>query len=211
MTPSRPPVIAAWLLQRFAPLPETDAIAGDLLEHYQHGRSRLWYWREVLVAILRGTWFEVRQHGLLLLAAVNLAWSVSGAWHRFLTQREYSLIVRFLLGGAQARLDQMAWVAFLLEAPLALTMGWTVARCAPQHRIPAVLSVAVTGLWVSWWTVWMDRQAVWPGYHPTSVWASAWPTFLLTVLVLLGGGLLTGLPKRSIQTQFRLVCFFELV
>jgi hypothetical protein len=202
MTPSRPPVVATWLLQRFAPLPETDAIAGDLLEHYQHGRSRLWYWREVLVAIITGTWFEVRQHSVRLLAAITMAWVVNVLWHQFLTQREYSLVVRYVLGGVQARLDQMAWVGFFLEAPVALTMGWTVARCAPRHRIPAVLGVAGTGLLVSGWTVWMNAHAAGPEFlgYP-SVWASAWQISLLTILVLLGGGLLTGLPKRSIQTQ----------
>lgn len=81
MKPSRPPVLAAWLLQRFGPLPETEAIAGDLLEHYQRGRSRLWYWREVLVAIFTGTWFEVRQHSLRLIAAITMAWVVSVVWH----------------------------------------------------------------------------------------------------------------------------------
>jgi hypothetical protein len=201
MRPSRPPVIAAWILQRFGPLPETDAIAGDLLEHYQHGRSRMWFWREVLLTILMGTWSEVRQHSLGLIAAIALAWGVSVVWHQFLTAPEYSLIVRFILGGAQARLDQMTWVGLLLEAPCALTMGWTVARLAPRHRIPAVLGVAGTGLLVSAWAVWMNAQAAWPespGDH--SVWLSVWPLPLLTLLVLLGGGLLTGVPKRSTGT-----------
>jgi hypothetical protein len=194
MRPSRPPVIAAWLLQRFGPLQETDAIAGDLLEHYQHGRSRTWYWREVLVAIFTGTWFELRQHSVRLIAAITLAWVVSVAWHQWLTGAEYSLVVRYILGGAQARLDQMAWVGFLLDAPLALTMGWAVARFAPRHRISAVLGAAGTGLLVSACPVWMNAQVL--GYR--SVWVSVWPIPLLTVLVLLGGGLLTGVPKRSI-------------
>ena len=202
MKPSRPPVIAAWLLQRFGPLPETEAIAGDLLEHYQHGRSRLWYWREVLVAIFTGTCFEVRQHSLRLIAAITMAWVVSVVWHWFLTPIEYSLIVRYILGGAQARLDQMSWVGLLLEAPVALAMGWTVARFTPRHRIPAVLGVAGTGLLVSAWSVWMNAQAS-PealGSH-MSVWASVGPVLLLTLLVLFGGGLLTGVPKRSMRTE----------
>jgi hypothetical protein len=31
--------------------PPTEALVGDLLEEYRQGRSRLWYWREVLVAV----------------------------------------------------------------------------------------------------------------------------------------------------------------
>ena len=51
MRTSRPHGIAAWILDRFGPMPETEAIAGDLIEQYQQGRSRWWYWREVVVAL----------------------------------------------------------------------------------------------------------------------------------------------------------------
>ena len=41
--------MATWLMRRAGPPDE--ALAGDLLEEYRHGRSKLWYWREVLVAV----------------------------------------------------------------------------------------------------------------------------------------------------------------
>ena len=31
--------------------PPNEALAGDLLEEYQQGHSKLWYWREVLIAV----------------------------------------------------------------------------------------------------------------------------------------------------------------
>lgn len=62
------------ILHRLGSAPEAEAIAGDLLEQYQQGRSRLWYWREVIVAILTGTWSEVQQHSLLVLASIAMAW-----------------------------------------------------------------------------------------------------------------------------------------
>jgi len=47
-----PPRLATWLLQRLAPGRHRESLEGDLLERYARGRSRLWYWREVAVAIV---------------------------------------------------------------------------------------------------------------------------------------------------------------
>jgi hypothetical protein len=49
MTPTQPPRIATLLLNRFAP---NDPLAGDLDEEYRAGRSAVWYWRQVLTAVL---------------------------------------------------------------------------------------------------------------------------------------------------------------
>jgi hypothetical protein len=202
MRTSTPPLIAAWILHRFGPMPETETIAGDLSEQYQLGRSRLWYWREVIVAILRGTWSEVQQHSLLLLLALLMAWTLNFIWHWFVTPFQYSLLVRYVLHG-QARLQQIEWVGFLLDGPLAMAMGWLAARVAWRCRIPAVICIAGTGLLVGAWTIWKSAQIVWPeslGYH-FSIWTSVWPIPLMTILVLLGGGLLTASPKRSTRTH----------
>ena len=202
MRASRPPFIASWILDRFGPRPETEAIAGDLFEQYQHGRSRLWYWREAIEAILRGTWSEVKQHSLLLLGAIAMAWILNRVWEWVVTPWEYSLIVRYVLG-RHARLEEIPLVGFLIEGPMVMAMGWTAARFARRCRIPAVFGVAFTGLLVGAWTIRNESQIVWPeslGHH-FSVWTTSWPIPLMKVLVLLGGGLLTGLPKRSIRTQ----------
>lgn len=53
MTRTDPPRLAVALLARF--LPADDPLAGDLLERYSATGSRLWLWRQVLMAIvLRG-------------------------------------------------------------------------------------------------------------------------------------------------------------
>jgi phospholipid/cholesterol/gamma-HCH transport system permease protein len=49
---SHPPVVATWLLKHFGRNPNNEAVIGDLVEHYQQGRSRLWYWRQVFIAIM---------------------------------------------------------------------------------------------------------------------------------------------------------------
>lgn len=131
-----------------------------------------------------------------------MAWILNRVWEWVVTPWEYSLIVRYVLG-RHARPDEIALVGFLIEAPMLMAMGWTAARCARRCRIPAVFGLAFTGLLVNAWVIWKSSQIVWPeslAYH-FSVWTSSWPIPLGTVLVLLGGGLLTGVPKRSIRTQ----------
>jgi hypothetical protein len=51
MISRHPPVVATWLLKRFGAGRHSESIAGDLIEQHAHGRSRSWYWRQVLVAI----------------------------------------------------------------------------------------------------------------------------------------------------------------
>jgi hypothetical protein len=48
----RPPRLALVLLSQF--VPEQEALIGDLLEEYERRRSRLWFWRQTLVAVVVG-------------------------------------------------------------------------------------------------------------------------------------------------------------
>jgi len=51
----KPPKLATWLLERLTSGYHNDPLAGDLIEEYGRGRSRVWYWRQVLIAILVST------------------------------------------------------------------------------------------------------------------------------------------------------------
>jgi hypothetical protein len=54
MNSAKPPRLAAWILQHFGPRVNSDALAGDLWEAFQQGRSKAWYWRQVLAAVRWG-------------------------------------------------------------------------------------------------------------------------------------------------------------
>lgn len=54
MTGSAPPRLATWLLQHCRSGYRCEALAGDLIEEFHTGRSRAWYWRQVLLAIMAG-------------------------------------------------------------------------------------------------------------------------------------------------------------
>lgn len=51
MIDREPPTTATWLLTRFGPSYYAESLAGDLIEQFHQGRSRSWYWRQVVVAV----------------------------------------------------------------------------------------------------------------------------------------------------------------
>jgi hypothetical protein len=71
-----PPSLATWLLERFIHGEENEALAGDLLEEFNRGRSARWYWYQVLVAMLAAFSKELRAHWIAILFAAV----VSGAF-----------------------------------------------------------------------------------------------------------------------------------
>ena len=68
MNSAKPPRLATWLLQDFGPRVNGDALAGDLWEAFQQGRSKAWYWRQVLAAV-RWSWLLFQ-----LLVSVLMGW-----------------------------------------------------------------------------------------------------------------------------------------
>jgi hypothetical protein len=51
MSLTNPPRLATWLLERLSSGYHRESLVGDLFEQYARGRTRFWYWRQVLVAI----------------------------------------------------------------------------------------------------------------------------------------------------------------
>jgi hypothetical protein len=51
MTLPNPPKLATWLLERLSSGYHRESLEGDLFEQYARGRTRFWYWRQVLIAI----------------------------------------------------------------------------------------------------------------------------------------------------------------
>ena len=79
MKASRPPAVAAWLLERLGSHRTREAIAGDLAEQCQQGRSVAWYWRQVVIAIVIGNATDIWDHKVLTLRAIVLGWAASYA------------------------------------------------------------------------------------------------------------------------------------
>jgi hypothetical protein len=64
---NQPPRLATWLLKHFGCSPNTDAVIGDLDERFRDGRSRIWYWKQVLVGLAVGSGTQLLVKGQLLM------------------------------------------------------------------------------------------------------------------------------------------------
>ena len=59
MKPTSPPALATRLLESLVPQRTSEALLGDLIEQYQAGRSRTWYWQQVILALVISAGREV--------------------------------------------------------------------------------------------------------------------------------------------------------
>src|SRR5262245_46592227 len=95
MRDRRAPTAATWFLKLFCANAENESMIGDLLEQYQHGRGRFWYWRQVLGIVVLGLYRQGRQLatkgiamgqgvGLILFMAALAAVLLTDIWPLFL-------------------------------------------------------------------------------------------------------------------------------
>jgi hypothetical protein len=151
MTVTDPPRLATWLLQRFSWGPRGESLVGDLLEQYQQKRSSVWYWRQVVTAMVASTTSEVAAHKLLAVRAVAV-----GALASVL----FSVPVHWLGEIARASINDWIvasghysfWPVFL-SGPVSITafecvagvaIGAIVARLHQAHAAAMVCLVSVS-------------------------------------------------------------------
>lgn len=166
MRSRQPPAFATKLLGRLVVGPNREALAGDLIEQYQSGRSRGWYWRQVLTAIAVDVASYVRTHKLALLFAVAIGWAFThlvGQYVEMPLARGMGVPVQnwMLMTGHET----LRWWWWRLEFPrtlfnfteLALS-GFLVARFDRANRPPLLLAYFAARLpirmcylsWVRW-------------------------------------------------------------
>ena len=76
MRSNQPPAVATWLLRQFGCSPRNDAILGDLVEQYRHGRSRRWYWYQTLIALIMGLIRGVWEDKARALGTIATGWII---------------------------------------------------------------------------------------------------------------------------------------
>jgi hypothetical protein len=132
--PTTPPSLATRLLESLVPQRTSEALLGDLIEQYEGGRSRTWYWRQVILALVISAGREVRTSKLQAIRAVIVGY-FTGALLCYLTT---SLAARFVGG----------YTAYFTFLPLyffsAAASGWIVRRSHPR---------AMVLVWAGFWVV----------------------------------------------------------
>jgi hypothetical protein len=184
-----PPVLATGLLERLVSGPHGDALAGDLVEQYRHGRSSAWFWRQVVVAILAGVGKGVRDHKVLAVRAIAF-----GLAFYLLSAFPIIWLAQWL---ANEGLLRFFWSSIWLTYTACAVSGWIVARLH-QHISLAMVCVYATSLllfeWVRWGAGFFIGRAIHP-ITPQLLAISVLVLFTRPLLVLLGG--LTGALARG--------------
>jgi len=132
----RPPGFAHWLLENFGCSPNNEAVIGDLDERYRQGRSRLWYWRQILCAIAMSFSTEVRGHTLMAIGTILSGWMIKAAW-----SRTWSLFTFGIIGLRPVYSPR--YIPFLLASvagsiAVCLISTWLVSRATGPHYRPMV-------------------------------------------------------------------------
>ena len=186
--------IAVWLLER---LDLDVALTGDLLEECARGRSAIWYWRQVLIAVWVGIWGAIRDHKVLALRAVATGCAVNAVW--------LFLWLKFLHFGLPERpmisIESIASLLIILLTQAAT--GWIVARTHRSHAIPMVF------VFVTWLVLWhlsgtfsyAKRLLMGPIDQAKFIPYLAWYLAPISIVAagLLLGGIFGARPKRQLS------------
>jgi hypothetical protein len=145
-------------LNHFGCSPNNDAVIGDLDERYGQGHTRMWYWRQSLIAIVTGLLALMRSNKLLTIRALFTGWAVI-----FLFAPALPYIRRYLRGSPTGTgllpsswtrvqwLYVRGWIVpqgdaytfVLISCAFAFFIGWLVGRLnRPNHRKAVVIFVA---------------------------------------------------------------------
>ena len=153
-----PPTIASALLTRFGQ--PNAAFVGDLLEQFQAGKSRVWFWRQVIETIVATTVGDVREHPYLASRAIIVghasAWVIARYAMFDLLHYDEWLFSRGLVGwfylNGYGFPEWSLWPALGL---LFAVSGWIVARthrrAPPGILVVYALSVASLHLGFGLW------------------------------------------------------------
>ena len=136
MRSSRPPGLATWWLEHLCFGSRNDFLVGDLIEEYGRGRSRVWYWKQVLAALLVNFYRELCSHPLLALRAAATVWSVwylygfvfGSSLHQLLIPLPPATGFMWLVAGC------IGWAG----------IGWIVARLHRKHKATMLLVFAIS-------------------------------------------------------------------
>ncbi|PYR98127.1 MAG: hypothetical protein DMG16_21955 [Acidobacteria bacterium] len=227
---TQPPAVATWLLRQFGCSPRNEAILGDLMEQFAHGRSRLWYWRQTLIALivgsLRGVWEEKARAlgaiatGWIILVLYSLMFagpllhfiefesSPNLAFAQYLFSRVLPRNWMIFYYWFQPAL--FAFVFALLGCVVGAFSGRVVAKFQPSAPIPIVTlyAASVCGYQfcrISFAIMKWGLPFVYPGHEVRGLFMFlvhqiAWATIIASILF--GGGLLKARVENSSHAQY---------
>jgi len=181
--PTDPPALATKLLESLVPLRTSEALLGDLIEQYQSGRSRSWYWRQVILALVISAGREARTRKLQAIRALIVGYLCGASLCYFSTSAAGKFLGPYTVVGAYLLFLPLAFISAAIS-------GWILSR---THSRPMVLVFAIFGVIAS--LVALAVYALFPGDRmplpmPVVTWAVTLAiNFIIAPLGVLAGGL----------------------
>jgi hypothetical protein len=173
------------------------ALAGDLLEERARGRSIIWYWRQLLMAVGIGSWNAIRHHKVLALRAVAIGcameWVFAFIWDHWVPDFPMFSISQ--------------WIVQMCAALFTQTLvGWVIARTHRAQQVPMVLLFLFCFL--SWylygilsWSITLVRYSI-PGTRFLAYIAIfSMTALMMTIGILLGGVIAPFKKTQSVQAD----------
>jgi hypothetical protein len=144
----KPPACAMGLLLRLGP--QDESFIGDLVEEYGGGRSRMWYWRQVLSAVLLASIRQIGADPARTLVAVATGWATLLLFFFILGDRTADgLAGWFWNWDRYAAYKTQVWWPFAITALLVSYTGFAlsgvvVVRLHRRHAGPVLIAYAVS-------------------------------------------------------------------
>ncbi len=142
------PRAATWLLERLGGGSRFEALIGDLIEQFEEGRSRLWYWRQASGTLAGHALGALRAHAPSFIAALLAGCVLSSLWQLVCSrafqsvylhlaqvkQHPWSSEALLRLGGMQANMAA--------EYALCFLCAWLVTRLHRAHQRAILVAFA---------------------------------------------------------------------
>jgi hypothetical protein len=158
MTFRRPPVVASWFLTHLTNPDE--GLVGDLTEEYQRRASRMWYWRQVGIAIAVGFARGVWTHRLETVQAVLTGFAALPVLGRIVISPTLAFLSRLrgetFSAPPGSWEDALTWIGAALWFIAALCTGRLIARLHPSQRATMVLANVL--FLIAWQVPELQRQ-----------------------------------------------------
>jgi hypothetical protein len=162
MTGGNPPKLATWLLQLLAAGRHSESLAGDLMEQFAQGRSRLWYWRQVVMAIVLARvrafrarpWIAAMRVSFRLLTEVSLVLGVVSA----IDQSRHTHDLQAMLSPPFMATMALLLAIALVGPLLSLTILRSKRPHAPIKHLLVLFAVAALGAGTLTWASTTRRQ-----------------------------------------------------
>ena len=146
------PRVATWLLERIGGRSRFEPLIGDLVEQFENGHSRLWYWRQAVGTVAIDFARSLRLHAFSFIAALAAGWALiwlldTGYPYAFQPLHENLPALSRHPWTAQALLRAAGMVLCgLLADSLILVIVWAVTRIHRSHprALLSIFAAAVT-------------------------------------------------------------------